>query len=198
MKTSRLLLIGTAALIFAATANAQTAPGAKPAPGTPPPAAPAKPKPYSAGDTRIYLAIADGIQFQLNMSLRVRGKYTDGPQDLLDLASKISRDSTELWTPGVDAAMAHGVEGKKIPNSLSKTDTANLNKLGTIKDEKKWQLAFFEFYAREAKKNAHDAENGAKAAQDADLKAFAEKAAALLRSQAEEIEAKFRELKTRK
>ncbi|MEO6786634.1 MAG: DUF4142 domain-containing protein [Chthoniobacteraceae bacterium] len=185
---------------FTLTAAAQPAPGAKPAApgGTGAPPAAAKPKPYSAGDTRIYLIIADGIQFQLNMSLRLRGKCKDGPADLLALAGKISKDFTALWTPGVDAAMQHGVEGKKIPQDMSKTDKANLNKLGTIKDDKKWQLAFFDLYAKESKKNAHEAENAAKAAQDADLKAFAEKAVALLKSEAEEIEAKFKEMKTRK
>jgi hypothetical protein len=192
MQTLRLLLIGTATFILATGANAQTAPGAKPAATAP------KAKPYSAGDTHAYLVIADGIQFQLNMSLRVRGKYKDGPQDLLDLAAKISKDSTDLWTPGVDAAMARGVDGKKIPNDLSKNDKANLAKLGIIKDEKKYEMAFFEFYAKESKKNAHDVENGAKTVQDPDLKAFAEKAAVLLKSQAETVEAKFKELKTKK
>lgn len=192
MNTPRLLLIGTASLILAACANAQTAAPA----GTPPAAAAAKP--YSAADQHIYLSIAESIQFQLNMSLRLRGKYKDGPQDLLALAGKIHKEATELWTPGVDAAMAHGVEGKKIPQALSKNDSAALAKLGAIKDDKKWQLAFFEFYAKEAKKGAADAEKGGKAVQSPDLKPFAEKAAALLKSQADEIEAKFKELKTRK
>ena len=198
MKTLRLLLIGTASLILASGANAQTAPGAKPATPAAPVAAPAKAKPYSAGDTHIYLAIADAIQFQLNMSQRLRGKYKEGAPEMLTFAAKISKESVELFTPGVDAAMAHGVEGKKIPQDMSKMDKANLAKLGIIKDEKKWELAFFEFYAKESKKNAADAEKGAKAAQDADLKAFAEKAAALLKSEAEAIEAKFKELKTKK
>ena len=198
MKSLRTLLIATSAFILATGANAQPAPGAKPAVPGAPGAAPAKAKPFSAGDTHIYLSIAEGIQFQLNMSQRMRGKFRDGPQDLLSLAAKISKEATELWTPGVDAAMAHGVDGKKIPNDLTKNDKAALAKFGTIKDDKKWELAFFEFYAREAKKNAHDAENGVKAAQDADLKAFAEKAAALLKSQHDEVEAKFKELKTRK
>ena len=193
MKTLRLILIGTAAFLFAASVNAQPAPGGT---GTPP--AGAKAKPFSAGDTKIYLTIAEGIQFQLNMSLRMRGKYKDGPQDLLDLAAKTSKDSTALWTPGVDAAMAHGVDGKKIPNDLTKNDKAALAKFGTIKDDKKWQLAFFEFYAKEAKKNAAEADKGAKAAQDPDLKAFADKAAALLKSQDEAIEAKFKEIKAKK
>ena len=192
MNTPRFILIGTASLLLATSAPAQT-----PAPtGTAPAAAAAKP--YSPTDQHIYLSIAENIQFQLNMSLRMRGKYKDGPQDLLTLAGKISKESTELWTPGVDAAMAHGVEGKKIPQTLSKNDTAALAKLGTIKDDKKWQLAFFEFYAKESKKNATEADKGAKAAQNPDLKAFAEKAAALLKSQADEIEAKFKEVKTRK
>ena len=194
MKTLLPLLIAALTL----TAAAQNAPGAKPATGTPPAGAPAKAKPFSTGDTHIYLNVAESIQYQLNMSLRVRGKYKDGPQDLLDFAAKISKDSTELWTPSVDVAMAHGVEGKKIPNDLTKIDKANLAKLGTIKDEKKWQLAFFEFYAKESKKNAHDAENGVKAAQDAELKAFAEKAAALLKGQSDAVEAKFKELKAKK
>ncbi len=197
MKTPRLILAGTAALILAASANAQPAPGAKSAaPGVP--AADAKAKPFAAGDTKIYLSVAEAIQFQLNMSLRLRGKYKDGPQDLLDLAAKTSKESTALWTPGVDAAMAHGVDGKKIPNDLTKNDKAALAKLGTIKDDKKWQLAFFEFYAKESKKNAAEAEKGAKAAQDADLKAFVEKAAALLKSQDEAVEAKFKEIKAKK
>ena len=198
MKTLRLLLIGTAAFLFIPGANAQPAPGAKPATGTPPAGAPAKAKPYAAGDTKIYIEIADAIQFQLKMSERLRGKYKDGAPDVLALAARISKESIELFTPGVDGAMAHGVEGKKIPQDMSKIDKANLAKLGTIKDEKKWQLAFFEFYAKESKKNAAELEKGAKTAQDADLKAYAEKAAALLKSQAEAVEAKFKELKTRK
>ena len=197
VKTLHLLLIGTAVFILATSANAQTPLAGKPATGAPA-AGTAKPKPFSAGDTHIYLSIAESIQFQLNMSLRTRGKYKDGPQDLLDLASKISKDATELWTPSVDLAMSHGVEGKKIPNSLTKNDTAAVNKLGIIKDDKKWQLAFFEFFAKESKKNARDAESGAKALQDADLKAFAEKAVPLLKNQADAVEAKFQELKARK
>ena len=198
MKTHRILLIGTAVFILAASAHAQPAPGAKPAAPGAPAGAPAKPKPYSAGDTKIYIEIADAIQFHLKMSERLRGKYKEGAPDVLAFAAKISKESIGLSTPGVDGAMAHGVEGKKIPQDMSKNDKAALAKLGTIKDEKKWELAFFEFYAKEAKKGAAEAEKGAKAAQDADLKAYAEKAAALLKSQEESVEAKFKELKAKK
>lgn len=194
MNTPRLLLIGTASLILASALHAQT-----PAPtGTAPAPKAAAAKPFSAADQHIYLTIAESMQFQLNMSLRLRGKYKDGAPDMLALAGKISKESTELWTPGVDVAMAHGVDGKKIPQTLSKNDSAALNKLGAIKDDKKWELAFFEYYAKEAKKGAGEAEKGAKTAQSPDLKPFAEKAAALLKSQSDEVEAKYKELKARK
>ena len=198
MKTPRLLVIGTAIILLAVGAIAQPAPGTKPAPGTPPAGAPAKPKPYSAGDTKVYIEIADAIQFQLKMSERLRGKYKEGAPDMLALVGKIGKESIELFTPGVDAAMAHGVEGKKIPQDMSKNDKAALTKLGTIKDEKKWELAFFEHYAKESKKNAADAEKATKTVQDADLKAYAEKAAGVLKSQADTIETKFQELKKKK
>lgn len=188
MKSLRTLIIGTAALILTAGANAQPAPGG----------APAKAKPYSSGDARVYTTIAEGIQFQLKLSERLRGKYKDGPADMIAFAGKVSRESTAIFTPGVDAAMAHGMDGKKIPQDITKNDKANLAKLGAIKDEKKWELAFFEFYAKESKKNAAEAEKGAKAAQDADLKAYAEKAAVLLKEQADAAEAKFAELKGKK
>jgi hypothetical protein len=192
MKSLRILILGTAALILTAGANAQTAPG------TPPAVAPAKAKPYASSDEHIYITIAEGIQFQLKLSERLRGKYREGDAAMLAFAGKVSKESIDLFTPGVDAAMAHGVEGKKIPQDISKNDKAGLTKLGTIKDEKKWELAFFEFYAKESKKNAADAEKGAKAAQDADLKAYAEKATAVLKAQADAAEAKFKELKTKK
>jgi hypothetical protein len=183
MKILRTFLL-LAALTLAAAA--QPAPGA------------AKPKPYSSGDTHAYLLVADAIQFHLGMSQRMTGKYKDGAPDLLALAGKIRKASTDLWTPGVDAAMAHGVEGKKIPQDMSKNDKASLTKLATVKDAKKSELAFFELYSKEAKKNAHEAENALKTVQDADLKAFVEKAVAQLKGQADELEAKFKELKTRK
>ena len=198
MKTPRLLVLGTATILLAVGAIAQPAPGTKPAQGTPPAGAPAKAKPYSAGDTKVYIEIADAIQFQLKMSERLRGKYKEGAPDMLALAAKISKESIELFTPGVDAAMAHGVEGKKIPQDMSKNDKAALTKLGTIKDEKKWELAYFEHYAKESKKNAAEAEKAAKTVQDTDLKTYAEKAAGVLKSQADTIETKFQEVKKKK
>jgi hypothetical protein len=193
MKTPRSLVIVTAALILAAGANAQTAPTGA---GAPPAAA--KAKPFSPGDSRAYLIIAEAMQFQLNMGLRLRSKYKETSPELVSFGSKIHKESTDMWTPGVDAAMAHGVDGKKIPQDMSKKDKESLTKINAIKDDKKWQLAYFEHYAKESRKNASDADKALKTVQDADLKEYAGKAVALLTSQAETVEAKYKELKAQK
>ena len=211
MKIPSLLLIGTASLIFTASAGAQTAPAVKPAPGAP--AAPAtttaaaKPKPFASPDTRIYITLAEAMQFQLKASERLRGKMKEGDADLLAFAGKIGKEATALYTPGVNMAQEHGVPGaldKKIktgtiPTDITPADRALLTKVDAMnKDANKWPVAFFEMFAKESKKGAAEAEKGAKAAQDADLKAWAEKVAALLKAQAEEIEAKHKALKSKK
>ena len=208
MKTLPHILIGTASLIFAVGANAQPAPAVKPAPGAPAAGtASAKPKPFAGSDTRIYITIAEAMQFQLKASDRLRGKMKDGDPELLAMAGKLGKGVTELYTPGVTLAQEHGVPGsvdKKtktgtIPNDMTAADKAALAKVDAMnKDEKKWLVAFFEHLAKETKKNAAEAEKGAKAAQDADLKAWAEKVAAVLKTQSEEIEAKHKALKTKK
>ena len=194
MKLIPLLSLFAAALALSHPAMAQTP--AAPAPGATPAAA--KPQPLSGSDTRTLLEFADSLQFQLNMALRINSKFKDGDAGMLTLAGGIRKETTEIWTPMVDMAQAGGVDGKKIPQSMSKTDVANVNKLSTIKDEKKWTLAFMEHFAKESKKNAHSAEGGIKTLQDPTLKTWAEKAAALLKSQSEKVDAKYQELKTAK
>lgn len=191
MKHIPLLFLCAAALALSFPASGQT-------PAAPAPAA-AKPKPFSGGDTHTMLELADSLQFQLNMAIRMMSKYHESDPSLVSFAGGIRKDTTEIWTPMVDMATAGGVEGKKIPLDMSKTDTAQLNKLLiNIKDEKKWTLTFMEHFAKESKKNAHTAEAGIKSLQDPNLKAWAEKAEALLKSQAEKIDAKYKELKTAK
>lgn len=209
MKTSSLLLIGTASLIFTASAGAQNPPTVKPASGAPATttAAPAKPKAFAPADTRIFITLAEAMQFQLKASDRLRGKMKEGDADLLAFATKTGRDVTALYTPGVNMAQERGVPGavdKKtktgtIPTDITPADRAIITKVDAMnKDEKKWPVAFFEMFAKESKKGAAAAEKGAKAAQDADLKAWAEKVAALLKTQTEEIEAKHKALKSKK
>lgn len=206
MKTLRTLLIGTAALILAASAYAQPAPGAKPATGTPPAGA-AKAKHFPPGDTHIYITTAEAMQFQLKASEKLRWKMKDGSPDVLELAVKINKEITDLYTPGVTMAQEHGVPGntdKKpksgtIPNDITVADRAALTRVDSMnKDDKKWLVAIFELLAKETKKNAAAAEKAVATVQDPDLKAFVEKAAALLKSEAETTEAKFKEVKTRK
>ena len=81
MKTS-ILLLGTASLIFTAGAGAQSPPVVKPAPGAPATTttAPAKPKPFVSSDTRIYITLAETMQFQLKASDRLRGTSSPSPR----------------------------------------------------------------------------------------------------------------------
>jgi hypothetical protein len=104
-------------------------------------------------------------------------------------------------------AQKHGVPGavdKKtktgtVPTDITPADRASTTKVDAMnKDGGKWPIAFFEMFAKESKKGAAEAEKGPKAAQDADLKAWAEKVAALLKTQAEKIEAKHKALKPKK
>ncbi len=206
MKTSSLLAIGTASLIFTVGAGAQNAPTTKPAASSAT-AAPTKPKPFAPADTRIYITIAEAMQFQLKASEKLRGKMNDGDPELVVFAAKIGRDVTELYTPGVTLAQERGVPGavdKKtktgtIPTDITAADKAALARVDSMnKDDKKWLVAYFDLFAKESKKGAAEADKGAKAAQDADLKAWAEKVAALLKTQTEEIEAKHKALKSKK
>ena len=103
----------------------------------------------------------------------------------------------------MDADGGHGDRGrcgweKNPARHVEDRQGESRAKLNTIKDEKKWTLAFFEFFAKEAKRNAKNAETGSKALSDPNLKAWAEKAAAMLGTQADQIEAKFKELKSAK
>ncbi len=208
MKIPILLLIGTASFLFTASASAQSTPAVKPAPAPgAPTATAAKPKPFSPTDTRIYISLADAMQFQLKASERLRGKMKEGDAELLAFATKTGKEVTTLYTPGVTMAQEHGVPGavdKKtkggtIPTDISPADRATLLKVDAMnKDEKKWPAAYFEMFAKESKKGAAEAEKGAKTAQDADLKAWAEKVAAVLKTQSEEIEAKHKALKSNK
>jgi hypothetical protein len=104
-------------------------------------------------------------------------------------------------------AQKHGVPGavdKKtktgtVPTDITPADRASTTKVDAMnKDGGKWPIAFFEMFVKESKKGAAEAEKGPKAAQDADLKAWAEKVAALLKTQAEKIEAKHKALKPKK
>jgi hypothetical protein len=195
MKLLRPFLIAAALTV---TATAQPAPGAKPAAPGAPGATAAKPKPFSAGDTNAYIKVAESMQFQLHLSLSLRGKFKDSEPEIVALGNKIHGEMTKAWTPLVTLAQERGVDGKKIPMTLSKTDKAAVAKVGTIKDEKKWLVAYFDLFAKESKKAATDAEKIANSVQDADLKAAIEKVGALLKSESEAIEAKEKEVKARK
>jgi len=192
MKHLHTILLTAATFALAVTGNAQTPPA-----GTPSTAA-QKPKPLSSSDTRAYTAVSESLQFQMNMSTRLRGKFKDTAPDMVTFGSKLSKEVTDLYTPGVNLAQDRGVDPKNIPQGMSKTDTASVAKLSPIKDDKKWTLAFFELFAKDSKKNAQDAEKSAKTVTDPELKSYLEKAAAVIKTQSETVEAKYKELKAQK
>lgn len=205
MKTSTFLLTSTIALALAAAAHSQNPPkvtaGAEaPAgkPGTTTTAAPQKPKPFSSTDTRAVLGVADSVQFQLGMAQRLQSKYREGDAEMASLGSKIHKDATALWTPMVELATAHGVDGRKIPMVMTKTDKASADKLNTVKDEKKYKVAFLDLFSKEARKNVRSTEAAAKTVMDPDLKAWMEKALPTLQSQAELLETAAKDAKSPK
>lgn len=201
MFTLRLLVIGTAVFAFVPAAPAQLPPAK-------PPGAAAKAKPFSSSDTRIYIALAEDLQFQLKAMQKLRGKFKETNPGLVSFSSKISKEVIDLYTPGVTMAQEHGVPGmadKKsksgtIPVDATAADTALITKVDAAHkgDEQKWIPAFFEMLSKELKKKVVVAEKNAKAVQDADLKVFADKAVAMLKSQSETVDAKLAEVKPAK
>lgn len=189
MKKLLIVLSAAAMLALPTEAPAQAAAGA--------PAA-AKPRPLSTNDQRNYVQVAEMIQYHLNMGMRLRGKFKDTDPDLVSFGGKLSKEATDLYTPGVNLAMSRGVPNDRIPQAMSKSDASSVGKLNTIKDEKKWTVAFLELFAKDAKKHATDAGRLAKSQMDPELKEWVGKAAALFQSQAEAVEAKFQERKAAK
>jgi hypothetical protein len=205
MKPSPLLLVATLTLTFANVSHSQNPPGVTAGteppggkPGTTTAAAGQKPKPFSSGESHALLGIADSLQFQMNLAQRLASKLRISDPQTASLAARIQKETTQLWTPMVDLATAHGIEGKKIPMTVSKGDKAAADKLNTLKEEDKWKVAFVDLFAKEARKNVRGTEAAAKSATDPDLKAWLEKALAVLAPQAEQLETAHKELKSPK
>ena len=205
-----LALSCTLALGQAPAPGAPAAPGATPAaPGTatPPPAAtttppatgaagaPAKAKPYTAGDVQKIKDFAEALQFHMRMG--EIGKYKKEDKELAELATHIYKEAADYYTPLVNAAQAHQVQGKDIPSAVSNSDKSAIDKLGKSKPEK-WKLEYFELFSKEAKKNARSVDAAAKSFTDPELKELATKAGKILDGQADNLEAKYKELKNPK
>jgi hypothetical protein len=183
MKHLHSILLIAATLGFSTPSYAQTA---------------QKPKPLSSSDTRAYVTTAESLQYQMGMSMRLRGKFKETDPALVGFGSKLNKEVTDLYTPGVNLAQSRGVDGKSIPQGMSKTDAASVAKLNAIKDDKKWTLAYFETFAKDSKKNALDAEKTLKGVMDPELKAWVETVVPVLKTQSATIDAKYQELKSAK
>ena len=204
MKTLQFLTLCTVIAVCGPTL-AQNAPGAKPAgvagaaPGaTPAPAAGEKPKPLSSGDLRTFITLAENLQFELKMVQQTTAKFRDGDPKVMGAANAIQKEATDLWTPVANMATARGVDPKKFPIGMSKADEAALKRLPAGKADKRANVTFLEFFAKETKKNATSTETAAKSVAEPELKTMMEKTATAFKAHAEQLDGVCKELKNPK
>ncbi len=110
-------------------------------------------------------------------------------------AATKAKELTDKWTPFATLCQKHGFTD--LAADISKKETGEIAKLGKVKDEK-FRVEYLEMFSKEAR-NAHkDMENAPKMVQDPELKIWAEGIVAVLKTNADEIENKFKEEKKRK
>jgi hypothetical protein len=197
--TMKTLLLAATIAIFIPNPHVQAAesaaPGAKPVAD----AIPAKPKPFSSAEKKAFMDAAEGMHFHISMIVPFLTKYKDSDPAMYAWGNKIYQNSKNLFGLGVDMAVARGMDAKLIMQERDKNNNASQKKIGQMsKDVKKWEKEFFDFYAKDAKKCALSAENALKTVQDAELKAWMEKAAAQLKSHSEAVEEKLKEAAAKK
>jgi hypothetical protein len=172
---------------FASAQNAQ--PGATPAGATTTAA-----KPFGPGDTRFAKTTAEVMHFQLKLAGRWNGIKELEPEFSKWLQPRNAK-LTEIWTPFATMCVDKGV--KNLPTDISKKEAAELAKNPNAKQEG-FRLAHLETLAKSSKKGHKDMENAAKGIQNPELKAWADNALTVLKSTADDYEARFQEEKKRK
>lgn len=193
-----------ASILTASIACAQTTPPAAPTtpPVPPPPGAEQKPadakaekvKPFSANDQKFAKKASEIVQWQLKISERARGLKEKQPA-LAEWAGKKQKEFTDRWTPFATMCGKYGFSD--VATDASKKEQSDLAKLNKVKDEK-FVVEYLELFSKEAKSAFKDMENAPKMVQNAELKSWGETFATLLKTNAEEIEAKFKEEKKKK
>ena len=153
-------------------------------------------KPFSQADIRALQVFAEAMQFHIRMGDIARWQK-EKDAAITEMGTKISKDTKDVWTPMVNIAQAHQVDGKNIPSEVSKSDKANIDKLSKVKEEK-YSVEYLELFAKEAKHNAKRTEMAAKSINDPELKTWADGAVKLLAAQAEQLEAAHKEAKKKK
>lgn len=193
-------------ILTASIAQAQTPPPAGPAaPATP--AAPAAPaaeqKPadgkaeklkLSLNDQKFAKKVSEILQWQMKLAERGRGLKEKQPA-LSDWAAKKNKEFTDRWTPF--ATMCTKYQFSDVAADASKKEQSDIAKLNKVKDDK-FVVEYLELFSKEAKSAFKDMENAPKMVQNAELKSWGETFLTLLKTNAEEIEAKFKEEKKKK
>ena len=208
MKKLVLAFILSATITHAQNAVPGTTPPAVP-PAVPPAAPPEIPppgetkapgakaekvKPLSPGDQNFSKKISAVLQFQIKLAERAKG-MKENDKEFSEWGAKKHTELTEKWTPFATVIGKYGFSD--VATDITKKETGELAKLSKVKEEKLRQ-EFLELFAKESKNGHKDVENAPKMVQNAELKTWAEATVLLLKANAEEIEAKFKEEKKRK
>ena len=177
-------------LLMAGIASAQNAQPAAPSAN----AAAAAKKPFAPGDARFARVTSETMHFQLKLAGRWNGIKALEPEFSKWLKPRHEK-LTAIWTPFATMCVENNVKG--LAEDVSKKDAADLAKNPNAKQEG-FRLAHLELMAKSAKKAHKEMESAAKGIQNAELKAWADNALTVLKTNADDYEARYQEEKKRK
>ncbi len=151
----------------------------------------AKAKAFGASDNRFARVTSEVMHFQLRLAGRWNGIKEQEPEFSQWLKPRHEK-LIAIWTPFATMCVENGVKG--LAEDISKNDAADLAKNPTAK-EKKFRLGHLELLAKSSKKAHKEMEGAAKSIQNADLKAWADNALTVLKTNADDYEARYQEEK---
>ncbi len=173
--------------LLASAAHAQNAQPGTPVAGTTTTTA----KPFGPTDNRFAKTTAEIMHFQLKLAGRWNGIKELEP-DFSKWLQPRHVKLIALWTPFATMCVDNGVKG--LATDISKKEAAELAANPNAK-EKGFRLAHLETLAKSSKKAHKDMENAAKSIQNPELKAWSDNALAVLKTNAEDYEARYQEEK---
>lgn len=157
-------------------------------------------KPLSSSDQHFIIEVGEVCQlvFKLGDNLQnLRQRVPGGDPPFENLIGGLRNELTPLWTPVVDLAQKHNMEGKKIPQELTKKDAEKIGKLNGVKLEK-WREEYLDIYLKEMKSSSRTFEAAAKNIQDPELKKLGESIAFTMKKHSETLEVAYKEEKKMK
>jgi predicted outer membrane protein len=133
----------------------------------------AKAKPLASSDKTFIKNSTESIFFLTSLADRVRTMSKDATfsESTTTLGKKIGTELGKVW--GEIGAIASS-SGEPLPTALKGSDKTKVANLGKLKEDK-FEKEFGELSAKEAKQLVTVLENGAKSAQNPELKSIAEK-----------------------